>query len=244
MLWLEADPVRDLEGRTSFSAADASAYQRQQSDLSAVLANIVPGLNLVQPGMPERARNAIRGTQPRFPRQGAPPLPTTTAGNAAVAQIDQAAQSVARGRSLLQTSVASLDAWLQAPTQPSAAADRVNELFQTRDPGYGRLVRDRLQLMLDNLEGRGQLFAHMHRPGDTSTCATTDTFGQTPRPYELYLRIFCECRPQCAGPAVRAGERRHSRAWHPSVRWCGIARRPCTFRRAPHAAHEHRRSTQ
>lgn len=188
VLWLEASPVRDLEGRTSFSAADASAYQRQQSDLSAVLANIVPGLNLVQPGMPERARNAIRGTQPRFPRQGAPPLPTTTAGNAAVAQIDQAAQSVARGRSLLQTSVASLDAWLQAPTQPSAAADRVNELFQTRDPGYGRLVRDRLQLMLDNLEGRGQLFAHMHRPGDTSTCATTDTFGQTPRPYEF---VFC-----------------------------------------------------
>jgi hypothetical protein len=188
VLWLEASPVRDLEGRTSFSTADASAYQRQQSDLSAVLANLVPALNLTQPGMPERARNAIRGTQPRFPRQGAPPLPTTTAGNAAVTQIDQAEQTINRGRTNLRTSISLLDAWLNAPTQPSAAADRVNELFQTRDAGYGRLVRDRLQLMLDNLEGRGQLFAHMHRPDDTSTCATADTFGQTPRPYEF---VFC-----------------------------------------------------
>ena len=42
--------------------------------------------------------------------------------------------------------------------------------------------------MLDNLEGRGSLFAHMHRTGDTSTCATATTLGQMPRPYEF---VFC-----------------------------------------------------
>jgi hypothetical protein len=192
VLWLEASPARDLEGRTSFSAADASAFQRQQSDLSAVLANIVPALNLAQPGMPERARNAINGTRPRFHRAGAAPLPTETASDAAVTQIDQAEQTINRGRTNLRTSISLLDAWLQAPTQPNATADRVNELFQTRDAGYGRLVRDRLQLMLDNLEGRGSLVAHMHRPGDTSTCATADTLGQTPRPYEF---VFCRFSP-------------------------------------------------
>jgi hypothetical protein len=192
VLWMEASPMREVA--MADQATFTAAFQGQESDLTAVLTNVVPSLNLAQPGMPARAREAISNAVGRNPNLITDPAriwatgPVPGMADAAIAQIDQAAQSIARGRSLLQTSVAGLDAWLQAPTQPSAAADRVNELFQTRDPGYGRLVRDRLQLMLDNLEGRGQLFAHMHRPDDTSTCATTNTLGQTPHPYEF---VFC-----------------------------------------------------
>ena len=197
VLWLEASPLRDaaLGSRTTFTAADVSASQRQETDLAAVLANIVPNLNLVQPGMPARARNAINGARPRITATGgAPPArtmatgPTQTAADTAVAQIDQAEQTVVRSRTLLHAAIDRLDVWLQAPTQPVDVADRVNDLFNTRDPGYGALLRSRLQVMLDNMEGHGTLFAHMLQPGDTSNCATPTTLGQTPHAYEF---IFC-----------------------------------------------------
>jgi hypothetical protein len=192
VLWMEASAMREaaMADQPTFTAA----FQSQESDLTAVLTNVVPSLNFAQPGMPARAREAISRAIGRNPDLVTDPARSWATGpvpglaDAAVAQIDQAEQTMNRGRTNLRTSISRLDAWLQAPTQPSAAADRVNELFQTRDPGYGRLVRDRLQLMLDNLEGRGQFFAHMHRPDDTSTCAATDTLGQTPRPYEF---VFC-----------------------------------------------------
>jgi hypothetical protein len=201
LLWLEASPLRDqaLAGRTSFTLNEVSASQRQETDLASVLTNIVPYLNLVQPGTAARARAAIDGTRARITQAGptavgAPPSRTTatgatqTAADTAIAQIDGAVQTIDRGRVMLRAAIARFDVWLQAPTQPIDVADRVNELFNTRDPGYGRLLRDRLQLMLDNLEGHGRLFAHMHRPGDTSTCATANTLGERPRAYEF---VFC-----------------------------------------------------
>jgi Domain of unknown function (DUF4157) len=197
VLWLEASPLHDaaLGSRTTFTAADVSASQRQETDLATVLTNIVPNLNLVQPGMPARARNAVNGARPWITATGgAPPArtmatsPTQTAADTAVAQIDQAEQTVVRSRTLLHTAIDRLDVWLQAPTQPVDVADRVNDLFNTRDPGYGALLRSRLQVMLDNMEGHGTLFAHTLRQDDTSNCASPTTLGQTPHAYEF---IFC-----------------------------------------------------
>lgn len=194
VLWLEASPLRAeaLAGRTSFVPGDVAASHRQETDLAAVLTTIVPHLNLVQPGMTARARTAIEGTSNRVttPAAGAPQQTTATgatktAADAAVAQLDAAGRTIDRGRVLLRAAIARLDVWLQAPAQPVDAADRVNELFNTRDAGYGQLLRDRLQVMLTNLEGSGSLFAHMHRPGDTATCTTASTLGQMPRSYEF-----------------------------------------------------------
>lgn len=194
VLWLEASPLRTeaLAGRTSFTAGDVAASQRQETDLSTVLTTIVPHLNLVQPGMTARARAAIEGTRNRVttPTTGAPQQTTATgatqtAADAAVAQLDAAGRTIDRGRVLLRAAIARLDVWLQAPAQPIDVADRVHELFNTRDAGYGQLLRDRLQVMLTNLEGSGSLFAHMHRPGDTATCTTASTLGQMPRSYEF-----------------------------------------------------------
>jgi hypothetical protein len=192
LLWMEASPMREtvMAGRPAFTAALTS----QESDLSAVLTTVVPNLNLAQPGMPARARNAINNAVGRNPDLLTDPARTWATGpvpglaDAALAQIDQAEQTMDRGRTLLHAAIPLLDVWLQAPAQPSNVADRVNELFHTRDPGYGRLIRDRLQLMLDNLEGRGTLFAHIHRPDDTSTCTTATVLGQVPRAYEF---VFC-----------------------------------------------------
>jgi hypothetical protein len=194
VLWLEASPLRTeaLAGRTTFTANDLAASARQETDLGAVLGTIVPNLNLVQPGMPARARAAIDGTRSRVtaPATGAPQLTTATgttqtAADAAIATLNGAEHTIDRGRSLLRAALARLDVWLQAPALPVDVADRVDELFKTRDAGYGRLLRDRVQLMLTNLEGGGSLFAHMHRPGDTTTCATASTLGQMARPYDF-----------------------------------------------------------
>jgi Domain of unknown function (DUF4157) len=194
VLWLEASPLRSeaLAGRTTFTADDATASQRQETDLAAVLGTIVPQINLVQPGMAARARAAIEGTRNRVatpagaaPQQTLATGATQAAADAAVAQLDGAEHTIDRGRVLLRAALARLDVWLQAPAQPVDVADRVHELFNTRDAGYGQLLRDRLQVMLTNLEGGGTLFAHMHRPGDQATCTTPDTLGQMPRSYEF-----------------------------------------------------------
>lgn len=197
VLWLEASPLRSeaLAGRTTFTAADVAASQQQETDLSTVLTTIVPYLNLVQPGMPDRARAAINATRNRITSVGGASAAratatgtSQTAADAAVDQINQAEQVIQRGQTELRAAVSRLDVWLQAPAQPIDVVDRVNELFNTRDPGYGRLLRDRLQVMEDNLEGHGSLFAHLLMPGDTSNCTTTSTLGQRPRAYEF---IFC-----------------------------------------------------
>ncbi|MBZ5522160.1 MAG: DUF4157 domain-containing protein [Acidobacteriia bacterium] len=192
VLWMEASPM--LEATYAGQATFTAALQSQETNLTSVLSNVVPNLNLAQPGMPARARNAINNAMGRNPRLLTDPTrawatgPVPGLADAALAQIDQAEQTMNRGRAMLRTSIARFDAWLQAPTQPIDVADRVNELFHTRDAGYGQLLRDRLQLMLDNLEGRGQLFAHTLRPGDTSNCVTASTLGQTPQAYEI---VFC-----------------------------------------------------
>jgi len=192
VLWMEASPMREaaMHDQPTFTAA----FQSQEANLTTVLTNVVPNLNLAQPGMPARAREAINMAVGRNPDLLTDPARTWATGpvpglaDAALAQIDQADQTMIRGRSLLRVAIARIDLWLQAPTQPIDVADRVDELFHTRDAGYGRLLRDRLQVMFDNVEGRGQLFAHMFRPGDISNCATATTLGQTPRAYEF---IFC-----------------------------------------------------
>ena len=197
LLWLEASPLHDtaLSGRTSFTADDVAASQRQETDLSTVLTTIVPYLNLVQTGVPDRARAAINATRNRITSVGGAPATRTTAtgasqtaADAAIDQINQAQRVIQRGQTILRAATSRLDVWLQAPTSPVDVADRVNDLFNTRDPGYGRLLRDRLQVMEDNLEGHGRLFAHMLLPGDTSNCTSTSTLGQRPRAYEF---VFC-----------------------------------------------------
>lgn len=194
LLWLEASPLRTaaLGGRATFTAQDVAASTRQETDLAAVLGTIVPNINLVQPGMTARARAAIDGTRNRIttPAGGAPQLSTATGAtqtgaDAAIATLNAADRTIDRGRALLRATLARLDVWLQAPTQPVDVADRVNELFGTRDAGYGRLLRDRLQVMLTNLEGGGSLFAHMHRPSDTSTCTTASTLGERAHAYDF-----------------------------------------------------------
>ncbi len=195
--WMEASPLRNeaLVGRTRLTAADVAASQLQESDLATVLSTLVPHLNLVQPGMTARARAAINATRNRVTAQttGAAQRTTATgatqtAADAAIAMLDGAERTIDRGRTMLRAAIARLDVWLQAPTQPIDVADRVNELFNTRDPGYGQLLRDRLQVMLNNLAGSGSLFAHMHRPADASTCTTPSTLGEMTRPYEFH---FC-----------------------------------------------------
>ncbi|MCB0065193.1 MAG: hypothetical protein KDE19_23880, partial [Caldilineaceae bacterium] len=194
VLWLEASPFRPeaLAGRTNFTGADVAASAEQERDLSTVLRTFIPHLNLVQPGMLARARRAINATRNRVtPSTGGAPQRTTaggatqTAADEAIAQLDGADRTIRESRRLLSQALTNLDGWLQNPTQAGATADRVSELFNTRDPGYGGLLRGRLQLMLTSLNGGGQLFAHMHRPGDTATCTTTSTLGQMPRPYEF-----------------------------------------------------------
>lgn len=190
--WMEASPMQ--EAAMSTQASFTAAFQGQESNLTAVLNNVVPALNFALPGMPARARNAINLAVGRNPslindparRWATGPVPALA--DAALAQIDQVEQIMNRGRVLLRAAIALLDVWLQAPAQPINVADRVDELFHTRDAGYGQLVRDRLQLMLNNIDGRGQLFAHTLRPGDTSNCTSPTTLGQTPRAYEF---IFC-----------------------------------------------------
>jgi|GEM_PF-2903773 len=192
VLWMEASPMREaaMHDQATFTAA----FQSQEANLTQVLTNVVPYLNLAQPGMPDRARDAINQAVGRNPDLIRDPARTWATGpvpglaDAALAQIDQANQTMNRGRSLLRDAIVRLNLWLQTPAQPIDVADRVDELFRTRDVGYGQLLRDRLQLMLDNVEGRGQLFAHTLRPGDTSNCATVTTLGQMPQPYEF---IFC-----------------------------------------------------
>ena len=192
VLWMEASPMREaaMRDQPTFTAA----FQGQEANLTSVLTNVVPNLNLAQPGMPARAREAINMAVGRNPDLMRDPARTWATGpvpglaDAALAQIDQADQTMIRGRSILRVAIGRVDLWLQAPAQPIDVADRVDELFHTRDAGYGRLLRDRLQLMLDNVEGRGQLFAHTFMPGDTSNCVTATTLGQTPRAYEF---IFC-----------------------------------------------------
>jgi len=195
VLWLEASPLQQaaIGGRTSFTDADVAASARQETDLTTVLTTIVPHLNLVKPGMINRARVAIRGTQSRItrPAVGGAAQVTPAAGasltsaDAAVAQLDAAQQTIARAQSQLQVAASRMDLWLQAPTQPIDVADRVNELFGTRDTGYGALIRARLELMRDSLAGTGPLFVHMHRPADTATCTTASTLGQSDHPYDF-----------------------------------------------------------
>lgn len=194
VLWLEASPFRPeaLAGRTHFTRADVAASAEQEHDLATVLRTFIPHLNLVQPGMLTRARRAINATRNRVTvaAGGAPERTTAggatqTAADEAIVQLDGADRTIRESRRLLGQAIANLDGWLQNPTQAGATADRVNELFNTRDPGYGGLLRGRLQLMRTSLDGGGQLFAHMHRPGDTATCTTTSTLGQMPRPYEF-----------------------------------------------------------
>ena len=194
--WMEASPMREaaMHDRATFT----SAFQGQEANLTSVLTNLVPSLNFAQPGMPARAREAINAAVGRNPHLVTDPARTWATGpvpglaDNALAQIDQAEQTMDRGRVTLRAAIARIDVWLQAPAQPIDVADRVDELFHTRDAGYGRLLRDRLQLMLDNIEGRGQLVAHTLRPGDTSNCANTSTLGEAPRAYEL---IFCRFSP-------------------------------------------------
>ena len=190
--WMEASPMR--EAAMSTQASFTAAFQGQSANLTAVLNNLVPSLNFAQPGMADRARNAINMAVGRDPHLTRDPAriwatgPVPGLADAALAQIDQIEQVMRRGPMLLRAAIARLNVWLQAPAQPIDVADRVDELFHTRDAGYGQLLRARLQLMLDNIEGRGQLFAHTLRPGDTSNCTTPTTLGQMPRPYEF---IFC-----------------------------------------------------
>jgi len=195
VLWLEASPLRQgaIGGRTSFTDADVAASARLEADLTTVLNTIVPHLNLVQRGMIDRARTAIRGTQNRIARPvaGGAAQVTPAAGasltsaDAAVAQLDAAQQTIARAQSLLQSAAGRMDVWLQDPAQPIDVADRVHELFSTRDTGYGALIRGRLQLMSDSLAGTGPLFVHMHRPADTATCTTASTLGQSDHVYDF-----------------------------------------------------------
>jgi hypothetical protein len=192
VLWMEASPMREaaMAGQATFT----TTFQSQEANLTSVLTNFVPNLNLAQPGMPARAREAINRAVGRTPSLLTDPARTWATGpvpglaDAALAQIDQAEQTMDRGRSLLRVAIARLDLWLQAPTQPIDVADRVDELFHTRDVGYGQLLRDRLQLMLTNIEGGGRLFAHTHSPADTSNCTTPTVLGQMPQPYEF---VFC-----------------------------------------------------
>ena len=192
LLWMEASPMR--EAAMSTQASFTAAFRGQEANLTSVLTNLVPSLNFTVPGMADRARNAINLAVGRDPSLTTDPARTWATGpvpglaDAALAQIDQIEQTMNRGRTILRAAIARLDVWLQAPAQPIDVADRVNELFHTRDAGYGQLLHDRLQLMLTNIEGRGQLFAHTLRPGDTSNCRTPTTLGQTPRAYEF---IFC-----------------------------------------------------
>jgi hypothetical protein len=192
LLWMEASPMQ--EAAASTQASFTAAFQGQEANLTSVLTNLVPSLNFAVPGMFARARNAINLAVGRNPRLINDPARTWATGavpalaDAALAQIDQIEQTMNRGRVLLRAAIARLAAWLQAPAQPIDVADRVDELFHTRDAGYGQLLQDRLQLMLDNIEGRGQLNAHTHRPSDTSNCTTPTTLGQMPRPYEF---VFC-----------------------------------------------------
>jgi len=196
VLWMEASPMREtvMTGQPAYTAA----LQSQEADLTAVLTNVVPGLNLAQPGMPARARAAINNAVGRNPSFVTDPARTWATGpvpalaDAALAQIDQAEQTMARGATQLRAALARMDVWLQAPAQPIDVADRVNELFHTRDAGYGQLLRGRMQLMLDNIEGRRRLFAHIHSPGDHSICTTTSTLGQMPHLYEF---AFCRFSP-------------------------------------------------
>lgn len=196
VLWMEASPMREtvMTGQPAYTAA----LQSQEADLTAVLTNVVPSLNLAQPGMPARARAAINNAVGRNPSFVTDPARTWATGpvpalaDAALAQIDQAEQTMTRGATQLRAALARMDVWLQAPAQPIDVADRVNELFHTRDAGYGQLLRGRMQLMLDNIEGRGQLFAHIHSPGDHSICTTTSTLGQMPHLYEF---AFCRFSP-------------------------------------------------
>jgi Domain of unknown function (DUF4157) len=200
-LWLEASPLRDqaLAGRTTFTAADVAASTRQETDIASALPaainRILPTLNLVQAGASARLRAIIDATRSRItaPTSGTPTRTTATgvtqtAADAALAQVNGAEQAVERGRVLLRAAIARFDVWLNAPTQPIDVADRVNELFHTRDPGYGRLLRDRLQLMLTNLEGRGTLVVRLHQTGDPRACTSSDTLGERTAPYEF---VFC-----------------------------------------------------
>jgi hypothetical protein len=192
VLWMEASPMREaaMSGQASFTAA----FTGQEANLTAVLTNLVPSLNFADPGMPARAREAINRAVGRDPSLLTDPArnwatgPVPALADAALARIDQVEQIMNRGRALLRAAIARLAVWLQAPAQPIDVVDRVDELFHTRDAGYGQLLQDRLQLMLNNIDGRGRLFAHTHRPGDTANCTTPTVLGQMPRPYEF---IFC-----------------------------------------------------
>jgi hypothetical protein len=193
LLWMESSPMQ--EAAMSTQASFTAAFTGQETNLTSVLNNLVPSLNFALPEMPARARNAINLAVGRNPSLRTDPARTWATGpvpalaDAALARIDQVEQVMNRGRMLLRAAIARFDVWLQAPAQPIDVADRVDELFHTRDAGYGQLLHDRLQLMLNNLEGRGQLFAHTLRPGDTQNCTSPTTIGQSPRPYEF---IFCQ----------------------------------------------------
>jgi hypothetical protein len=192
LLWMEASPMQ--EAAMSTQASFTAAFQGQETNLTAVLTNLVPTLNFALPGTPARARNAIDrviGHDPSLTNDPARDWrtgPVPGLANAALAQINRVEQIMDRGRLLLRAALARLAVWLQAPAQPIDVADRVDELFHTRDAGYGQLLRERLQLMLDNIEGRGRLFAHVHRTDDTAVCTTATTLGEMPRPYEF---VFC-----------------------------------------------------
>ncbi len=205
MLWLEASPLRPeaLAGRTTFTAADVAASTRQEIDLAATLPTMLnrtlPTINLAQTGASARLRAIIDATRARItaPTSGAPGRTTATgvtqtAADTALAQLNGAEQAVERGRVLLRAAIARFDVWLNAPTQPIDVADRVNELFHTTDQGYARLIRDRLQLMLTNLEGNGSLVVHLHQPGDRSVCTGSGTLGERPSSYRF---VFCTISP-------------------------------------------------
>jgi len=205
LIWLEASPLRAerLTGRTTFTAADVTASQRQETDVTSVLpvviARILPTVNLVQPGASARLRSLIEGARTRItaPASG-PPARTTatgpvpTAADAVLNQINGAEQAIERGRVLLRAAIASLDVWLNAPTQPNNAVTRVDELFHTQDPGYGRLLHDRIQLMLTNLEGSGTLIIRLHTPDQAMACTTPSVLGERTAPYNF---VFCSISP-------------------------------------------------
>jgi hypothetical protein len=200
MLWLEASPLRDqaLAGRTAFTAADVSASQRQEADLPSVLpatiSGILPTLNLVQAGASARLRAVIESSRTRITSAGGgPPARTTatdatqTAADDVLQRITGAEQAIDRGRVLLRAAIARMDTWLSAPATPSDVPTRLNELFHTQDPGYGRLLRDRLQVMLTNLEGSGRLVVRLHTAGQTQACTDSNVRGERTMPYEFFM---------------------------------------------------------
>ena len=177
--WMEANPSAPLAAgvRTTFTRGEIDVSERRHRQTSAqfaALAATVHRYDLSGNGA-DRLRRALLDASShlvRDPSSGAVRPERDAALLASIQpvldQLDGIEWAITQAIDRLERAVARTRAFADDPRANRAVGDTLQTHFATRDPGYARLLADRLARMARELRGEGALTVHAPDPQDAA----------------------------------------------------------------------------